>query len=243
MPVEESANIDLGTNEKTFEELDRAAAKAIKTLEQRNREVKKSFSNASKAEREQKRLQSRGGIFEEKERGLPTGGGAPTDISKKSKSLTEIIEDKISKKEEKQSKKIIGDIKKQIFGGKELGPQTIKNIVDAGRDPVGFAGGILKKIPFLGGVFALKDITDFIINVVAKLDAFFKAFVDKVDDRHNQLREKVQQAHIQAGDIQLILPTQQGGLEIREPYNTSNEFNDNRILFENENAVRNTSDF
>ena len=44
MPVEGIADIDLGTSEKTFDELDRAAAKAIKTLEKRNKEI--SYKNS-----------------------------------------------------------------------------------------------------------------------------------------------------------------------------------------------------
>ncbi len=242
MPVEEIADIDLGTDEKTFDELDRAAAKAIKTLEKRNKELKKSISNASKAEREQKRLEKRGGIFTKDKTPLPSQG-APSDIkAPEKKSFEEKILEKARNAAEKERKKTVDSLRKEIFG-EELGSDTIKNIISGGKDPIGFAEGILKKIPLLGGVFALKEIAEFIINNVAKLDAFFKAFVDRVDDRHNQLRDKEQQAHIQAGDIQLILPTQSGGLEIREPFNTFNEFNDNRIAFENENAIRNTSEF
>ena len=39
MPVEKFTDIDLGTDERTFEQLDSAAAKAEKSLEKRNKEL------------------------------------------------------------------------------------------------------------------------------------------------------------------------------------------------------------
>lgn len=240
MPVEESTDIDLGTDEKTFDELDRAAAKAIKTLEKRNKEIKKSMSTASKAEREQKRLEKRGGIFAEEEKTLPTVIGAPKDISKKGKSLSEIIEEQVSKTVEKQSKKITDSVKEQIFG-KDSGTSTIKNIISMGKNPVAFATNLFKAIPFIGGVIAFADFAKIIIDEVVKLDAFFKAFVDKIDDRVNQLRDKVQEANIRAGNTQLITTTEAGGTEPRESYNTFTEFNDNQMRLEVDFAVRDTS--
>ena len=73
MPVEETTDISLGTDEKTLDELDRAAARAIKDLEKRNKEITKSIRNAQKAQREQKRLDQRGGIYAETEEILPSG--------------------------------------------------------------------------------------------------------------------------------------------------------------------------
>ena len=110
-----------------------------------------------------------------------------------------------------------------------------------GKNPVAFATNVLKSIPFIGGVIAFADFAKIIIDEVVKLDAFFKAFVDKIDDRVNQLRDKVQEANIRAGNTQLITTTAAGGTEPRESYNTFTEFNDNQMRLEVDFAVRDTS--
>lgn len=102
LPVDEVTDIDLGTNEKTFEQLDHAAAKAIHVLEARNRELKNSLSTASKAENEINRLDNRGGIFSEDEEILKSGN-APQDLKALSKE---------EKQNAKDIKKLEDDIKK-----------------------------------------------------------------------------------------------------------------------------------
>lgn len=237
MPVEDIADIELGTSEKTFDELDKAAAKAIKTLEKRNEELKKSMKIGKQEQKERDRKSK--GVFESNAP-IPKGGGAPQDIIH-GESFEDRILRKAAEAAEKNSEKISDNIKRQLFGG-ELGPGTIKNMVSAAKDPFGFFTGVFRKVPAIGTLFAAKELTEFIINEVATLDAFFKAFVDRVDNRVNQLISKVQQAKIRAGDIQAILFTEAGGYESRVPYNTFNEFNKNRLEFENDYAIRNVVD-
>lgn len=102
MPVDETIDIDLGTSDKTFAELDRAATKAVKVLEQRNAELKRSLTNASKAKSETERLDNRGGIYNNVEENqiLESGGESPEGVT-------------ISKEELKEAKKLQTQIEKQ----------------------------------------------------------------------------------------------------------------------------------
>lgn len=240
MPVEESTDIDLGTNEKTFDELDRAAAKAIKTLETRNKELKKSISTASKAEREQKRLEKREGIFAEKEGILPSGA-APRDIAQLSKQDQKIekrmrkLEEKVRKDEVRQ----LGD--KETILDKILGKRAASNIISMGKNPRNFFFGIAKTLPWLGGVFAAKEIADFIIDEIVKLDKFLKAFIDEVDNRIDAFRTLQEQANVQAGLTQRIITTASGSTEPRYAYNTFEEFNNNQISLEEKFQMTNNS--
>ena len=105
MPVEESADINLGADEKTFDELDRAAAKAEKSLEKRNKELGKSIKTLESAERaqtrEETRLEERGGIFTKK-----FGEPLPKGLTEKEQA------EKRDKKIEKRFKKLEEKIKK-----------------------------------------------------------------------------------------------------------------------------------
>ena len=240
MPVEEIANIDLGTDEKTFDELDKAAAKAIKTLEKRNKELTKSISNASKAEREQKRLDERGGIFADEEGVLPSGG-APKDIARLSKE-----DQKIEKRLKKLEEKVRKDEVKQ-FGDKEtildriLGKRAAGDIISMGKNPKAFMFGIMKALPILGGVLAAKDIAEFIVDEIAKIDRFFKAFIDEVDNRIDAFRSLQIQADIQAGLVQRIITTASGSTEPRYSYNTFEQFNTNQAELEEKFQMTNNS--
>jgi len=51
LPVEDFTDIDLGTDEKTFDQLDKSAAKAQKSLEKRNRELLKTQKNLDAAQK------------------------------------------------------------------------------------------------------------------------------------------------------------------------------------------------
>lgn len=236
MPVEETTDIDIEGDTTNLDKLDKAAQKAIKILEKEQKELGKSLSAAKKAERERERLEKRGGIFAEQERELPRGSGAPKDISKKTKSLDEIVEEKTNKIVDKKISTFNESLREE-FGGLS----GIKNIVSIGKNPITFLTNGLKAIPFIGGVIAFAEFSRLIIEQVAKLDAFFKAFVDRVDTRVNQLRDKQQEAGIQAGDVQLTVTTEAGGTDPRESYNTFNEFNTNQTILESEFAVRDTS--
>jgi len=234
MPVDESVNIDLNATDLNLDELDRKASKALKALEKEQKALGKSIKEAAKSERERKRLDERGGIFKERDDILPAGLGAPKDIRKKSRTLDEIIDEKVKKKAEKEIDKVFGDFKKNIFGD-EVGADTVKNFVSFGKNPINFTKNILKSIPFLGGIVAFAEFTKSILDEIKKLDDFFKKFIDDRIKRDNELRSLQQQASIQAGDIQFILSTQAGAMQPRVPYNTYNEFNENRI--------KHTSDF
>lgn len=109
MPVDEIADIDLGTSEKTFAELDRAAAQAIKVLEQRNKELKTSLSNAAKAKNETNRLNNRGGIYanEESDEPIKSGDSPYTPITKEEVKLAK-EEEKLKEKQEKRELKDSG---------------------------------------------------------------------------------------------------------------------------------------
>ena len=180
MPVEKTTDIDLGADEKTFDDLDKSAQKAIKALEQRDKELKKSIKTAESAEREQKSLESRGGIFQnlESNTSLPSGK-APRDLAALSKE-DEKFEKNIRKIQEKIKKDEIAQFgNKSSFLEGILGKQTAQNIFNMGKNPIAFLTNIAKAIPFLGGVFAAKEIADFIVEELAKIDAFLKRFVDE----------------------------------------------------------------
>lgn len=240
MPVEDIADIDLGTDEKTFDELDRAAANAIKTLEKRNKELNKSITNASKAEREQKRLDEREGIFATNQGVFPSSG-APKDIAKLSKEDQKIqkrlkkLEAKIKKDEVKQ----LGD--KETILDKILGKTQANNLMSMARNPKNFMFGIMKALPILGGILAAKEIAEFIVDEIAKIDRFFKAFIDVVDNRIDAFRSLQEQADVQAGLTQRILTTASGSTEPRYSYNTFEQFNTNQAELEEKFQMTNNS--
>jgi len=83
LPVEDFTDIDLGSDEKTFDDLDRAAAKAVKQLEKQKKAL----------DAVQKQQEVGGGIFKGPD--IPIGKGAPSDITKNTKKLKEIIDERI----------------------------------------------------------------------------------------------------------------------------------------------------
>ncbi len=236
MPVEEVADIDLGTDEKTFDELDKAAAKAQKSLEKRNKELLKTQKNLDKAA---KVREEAGGAFPQAD--VPIGSGAPKDIAILSKQ-----DAKIEKKLRKLEKKIKKDEVKQI-GNKEtlldkiLGKRAAGDIISMAKNPKSFMFGIMKALPILGGVLAAKDIADFIIDEIVKLDKFLKVFIDEVDKRIDVFRTLQQQADIQAGLAQRIITTASGSTEPRYAYNTFDEFNNNQADLEQRFQMTNKS--
>ena len=217
MPVEETLDADLGTTTTNLDQLDKMSAKAVKQLEKQ----RKALDAVGKQQ------EIGGGIFKGPD--IPTGRGAPLDIAKNSKKLKEIIDERIKE----QFKESLAD---QAGGVK--GADTIFSI---GKNPKAFAIGVLKSIPFLGGIVAGSEFAEALVVELEKIDRFFKKFIDIIDNRVNQLRDKVEIAHIRAGDIQEIYTTQAGGTEPRESYNTFNEFNKNRVKLEADFAVRDKS--
>lgn len=236
MPVEDFTDIDLGTDEKTFDQLDKSAAKAQKSLEKRNRELQKtqkSLENAAKVREEA------GGAFPQAD--VPIGAGAPKDIAILSKQDAK-IEKKLRKLEEKiktDEAKQLGD--KETILDKILGKTQASNLMSMAKNPKNFMFGIMKALPILGGVLAAKDIADFIIDEIVKLDKFLKVFIDEIDKRVDAFRTLQEQAEVQAGLTQRIITTASGGTDPRYSYNTFEEFNTNQAELEERFQMTNNS--
>ena len=242
MPVEDFTDINLGIDEKTFVQLDRAAVKAEASLKKRNRTLKATIATGAKAEREQKRLLGRGGIFsEEGKSGVPKGAGPPRDIAQLSKQ-----DKKIEKKIDKL-KQQIEIISVNQFGtknsllAKTLGETTARNIFSIGKNPIGFISKNLKFIPLLGGILAAKEIADFIVDEIIKIDKYLKIFIDEIDNRLDPFRTLLEQAFVVAGLTQRIITTASGSTEPRYAYNTFEEFNTNQADLEKQFQMTNNS--
>jgi len=239
LPVEDFTDIDLGTDEKTFDQLDKSAAKAQKSLEKRNKELQKTYKALEAA---QKIRDSGRGIFPG-EGVLPGKGPAgdiqrPEALSKQDKKIEKRLK-KLQEKIKKDEAKQLGN-KETIFD-KILGKRTASNLISMGRNPKSFMFGIMKLLPILGGVLAAKEIAEFIIDEIAKIDRFFKAFIDEVDNRIDVFRTLQEQANIQAGLTQRIITTKAGSVEPRYSYNTFEEFNTNQTALEERFQMTNIS--
>jgi len=229
MPVDEIFDLDLESDTSNLDKLDRMAAKAAVSLEKK----RKALEAAS-----QKLNEGTGAL-----RGpnTPAVGGAPQDLRPLSKQ-----DQKTQKKLGKLEEKIRKDEVKQ-FGDKKgflsdiLGPKSAKNIFSIGRNPLGFLTGAMKSLPILGGILAAKEIAEFVIKELIKLDAFFKAFIDIIDDRTNKFRDLETQARLQAGLQQDIITTAYGTVDARESFNTLNLYETNQIEVEEKYAMFNTS--
>lgn len=229
MPVDEIFDLDLESDTTNLDKLDRMAAKSVRSLEKQRKAL----------DAAQKQQEVGGGIF--KTANVPTGKGGPKDIQPLSK-RDQQIEKKMRKLTDKMDKDEVKNFgKKSNFLDGILGPKTAKNIIEAGKDPVKFFTGVAKAIPFLGGVFAAKQIVDFISDELVKLDAFFKKFIDRVDERINKFRDLQDQAEIQAGLQQRILTTSFGSLDPRTSYNTFHIFERNQAEIEGEYELTNTT--
>ena len=108
-------------------------------------------------------------------------------------------------------------------------------------NPIGFLTGVAKALPILGGILAAAEIATFIVDELVKLDKFFKAFIDVVDNRIDAFRTLQEQANIQAGLTQRIITTSSGSVEPRYSYNTFDEFNNNRSEHEVKLQMTNNS--
>jgi len=236
LPVEEFTDIDLGTDERTFEQLDRAAAKAEKSLEKRNKQLQKTQKSLDKAAEVREKAE---GAFPQAD--VPIGAGAPKDIAILSKQ-DEKFEKKIRKLEEKIRKDQVKQLgNKETILDKILGKNAARNIISMGKSPKNFTLGIMKALPILGGVLAAKEIADFIIDEIVKLDKFLKAFIDEIDKRVDAFRTLQEQAEVQAGLTQRIITTAAGSTEPRYAYNTFEEFNTNRAELEERFQLTNNS--
>jgi len=130
-------------------------------------------------------------------------------------------------------------IDKQSTLKKIFGRETFKNLLNIGSNPTGFlTSGVTKLIPFIGTALAA---TGIILAIITRIDNFEKQFVDRVDDRIDINRSKEQQALVQAGLQQIIITDSAGSPEVRDSYNTFNEFNTNQARIEGDFQLRDTS--
>ncbi len=239
MPVEDFTDIDLGTDEKTFDQLDKSAAKAQKSLEKRNRELQKTQKNLDAA---QKTEDAGLGIFPGL-KPLPGKGPAgdiqtPAELSKQDKKIERKLK-RLQAKIKKDEAKQLGN--KETLLSKIVGKTTARNLLSMGKNPKNFTFGILKALPILGGVLAAKDIAQFIIDEIVKLDKFLKVFIDEIDNRVDAFRTLQQQAEIQAGLTQRIITTASGGVDPRYTYNSFEQFNNNQKALEEKFQMTNNS--
>ena len=72
------------------------------------------------------------------------------------------------------------------------------------------------------------------------MDDFQKEFIDHVDGRIELFRSKRQQAEIQAGLTQLIIPSSTGSAETRDAFNSFEQYNTDQSRIESEFKVRET---
>lgn len=243
MPVDESLNVNLNKADIDLDELDKKATQALKVLQRRQKALRNSLLIASRAEREQKRIDERGGVFQERKQDpiLPTLKGSPRDLRRLTK-RDEKIEKKLNKLERKLDlESINSSTKNNKFLNNLLGPQIAKNIFSMGKNPKTFFMGVVKALPFLGGVLAAKEIADFIVDEIIKIDRFFKKFIDEIDNRVDAFRTLQEQAEVQAGLTQRIITTSSGSTEPRYSYNTFELFNNDTIELETKFQMTNNS--
>jgi len=239
LPVNDFLDIDVEGGDLSLSDMDKQVQKSIKTLKEQEKQLKKSISTASKANKEQKRLDIRGGIFKtptDDDRKIPKSGFSPGDLlqdQKVKKTLNDIIDDRLKKEKTKPTEKEgIKNAIKEEMGGLD----GAKKIFSFGKNPIGFMTGVMRNIPFLGGVVALAEFSKAVVEAVAELDAFFKKFIsDRVDIRFNQLRKREQEVKLKTGDIQEILSLSDGDVQPRVTYNSYETFNRREIL--NEQAI------
>lgn len=213
MPVDESVDVNPDSLLDNIDEIDKKAAKAIKTLDELNKKT-----------------------------GQATGSSSSNIANKELTKQDKKTERKMSKLIEKMRKEEVKNFgKKDGFLSNTLGDVGAKNIFQMGKNPKAFFMGVAKAIPFLGGVLAAKEIADFIVDEIIKIDKFFKKFIDEIDNRVDAFRTLQEQADVQAGLTQRIITTSSGSTEPRYSYNTFEEFNNNQIELETKFQMTNNS--
>ena len=168
--------------------------------------------------------------FRLEEAGIPVGD---TPLPEREDTTVPDEEPKEPKLEQSEIKDFVND----TFGGEA----DIATIQKFGKNPRAFAIGLLRTIPFLGGIVAISDFTQAMLQEMQRVDSFFKVFIPDIENLHNQLRDREEIANIQAGNQQLILSVRAGATSPRTAYNTFNQFNKNRVKLENEFTIRDNS--
>lgn len=208
-------------------------------------DLQKLFNQADKAEKKLEKLKKNGGIFAEQTSNTAVGNRAAVEfqgtpgLSKQDRKIEKKIE-RLLKKVRKDEAKNLGKDKGDGFLSEIFGDVSAQNIIAVGKNPVAFLQNAL--VGLAGTGFAIQ-IADMVVKEIQRLDSFFKRFVDIIDNRENQLKDKQITAEIAAGKTQEILTTRSGNTEARDSYNTFNEFNNDRASLEDNYAVRNTSGY
>ena len=236
--VEETIDIGDDLTESQMQKLARAAERANKQIE--------------KLERQR---QKKGGVFaglagDALPKGLGlTSSGSPIQNSGNTKTKQDAaIDKKLARLTEKVEKDVVKNLGQDQREGKlgllgELfgGSVGAKNVLNFGKNPIQAITSIAQAIPWLGGVFAAKEIADFIIDEIIKIDKFFKEFIDRADTRARPDRELEQRARVAAGLSQEISTTLSGQTDPRDAYNTYEQFNNNQAKLEQDFQLRDTS--
>lgn len=211
---------------------------------------------AAQADKKIQKIQKKGGIYAQHTGdALPSGpfssSQAPVQTNGVDSGLT-AQDKKFEARIKRISQKIERDLLKKFgkkdksgsFISKLLGDDPVnagKTIYGFGKNPVGFLTTIMRFVPLLGGVLSAVAVANFVIDEIAKMDRFFKVFIDRVDTRVDQLRSAQMQAEIGAGQRQLIVTSRAGVVNARESYNTYQVFNDNKLELKNQFKIRDTS--
>jgi len=205
-------------------------------------DLRKLDREAAKAEKRLNKLKKKGGIFAGTTAGTTTADKAPITITPTAKLSKQ--DRKIEKRLERLSKKVNKDVVKNFGKDKEgavrklFGDDVGKTLFNIGKNPVSFLKNSIIGIAGVG--FAL-EIAKVVIQEIQRIDKFFKVFIDRIDDRNDQLRNKELQARVRAGQQQIIITSAAGNVDARESYNTFEQFNNNRAQLEADFAIRDTS--
>lgn len=152
----------------------------------------------------------------------------PTDTGK---------DDTTTAEDDEALQKSINDFLDDSLGG----AASKETLLKFGKNPRGVALGLIKSLPFLGGIVAAADFAQAVLAEFQRIDEFFKVFIPDITDLHNQLRDREDTARIQNGDTQLILSVRAGSTSPRLSYNTFNLFNKNRVQLEDDFRIRDNS--
>lgn len=232
MPVNDWFDVAVEGGDISLSEMDKKVEKSIKLLKKRDKALKKTMATGKEEQKEFERL--RKGKLEEEKGKIPETKGAPQDISTNRKSLEDIIDDHLNK--------TIDTKMKTAFADQAGGKAAAGNIISFGKNPKAYASGIIKSIPFLGGIVAIKEFGDAIIESIVVIDKFFKKFIDdRISIRFNELRKRDESVSIDIGDTQLILSTVEGHPTPRTTYNSMIKYNEGTILAEDVLALNDTS--
>lgn len=233
MGFDDFLDLDVRLTDADLIKLDNLAAKAEKRLEKSKEELQKSggiFGGQtgpalpkSFLKKQQEKLLTRDSSAEG-DALKSSGVGAPTDLIRKS------VIDEI-KQEQGLLRKIMEN---------EIGIDKASTALNFLENPIaGFKTLATRALPILGGLYAAKEIVDFIIQELTKKGGFLDVwFNDKISDRLDAFRDKVLQQNIRIGFDQVIITNRSGLTSPRDAYNTFELAAKNRQKLEEDFAIR-----